>query len=69
MDAIVFLMPIALFMGFIALAAFIWNLRSGQFDDLEGAKYRILIDDDEDRMPSPPADETDTDDRNAKNSQ
>ena len=47
MDIVVFLIPGALFLGLIALAAFLWALKSGQFDDLEGAARRILFDDDE----------------------
>ncbi|MBL4841773.1 MAG: cbb3-type cytochrome oxidase assembly protein CcoS [Thalassospira sp.] len=39
--------PIALFLGLLGLAAFLWSLKSGQFDDMEGAANRILFDDDE----------------------
>ncbi|MEO5604843.1 MAG: cbb3-type cytochrome oxidase assembly protein CcoS [Novosphingobium sp.] len=39
--------PIALFMGLLSLAAFFWALRSDQFEDLDGAANRILLDDDE----------------------
>ena len=46
MNVLVYLIPIALFMGGIGLAAFIWSLKSGQYDDLEGASWRILQDDD-----------------------
>jgi len=42
-----YLIPIALFLGLIGLCAFIWTLKSGQYDDLDGAAHRILIDDDE----------------------
>jgi cbb3-type cytochrome oxidase maturation protein len=38
-----FLIPIALGMGLAGLAAFMWTLRSGQYDDLEGAAQRILF--------------------------
>lgn len=47
MTALAWLIPAALFMGLVGLAAFIWALRSGQFDDLEGAAYRALEDDEE----------------------
>ncbi|GLV27250.1 hypothetical protein TomTYG75_30890 [Sphingobium sp. TomTYG75] len=40
------LIPIALFLGLLGLAAFFWALRNGQFDDSEGAAARILIDED-----------------------
>lgn len=48
MDIVVFLIPAAVFMGLIGLAAFFWSLRSGQYEDLQGDAQRILIDDDED---------------------
>ena len=47
MEALIFLIPIALLLGGLGLAAFLWSLRSGQFDDLDGAAMRILIDDDD----------------------
>jgi cbb3-type cytochrome oxidase maturation protein len=46
MTGLLILIPVALFLGGIGLAAFIWSLRSGQYDDLEGASWRILQDDD-----------------------
>ena len=46
MDIILYLIPIALFLGMLGLAAFLWALKSGQFEDLEGAARRILFDDD-----------------------
>lgn len=45
MTGIAFLIPIALTLGLLGLGAFFWSLRSGQFDDLDGAALRILIDD------------------------
>ena len=45
MNALLILIPIALFLGLLGLAAFLWAMRSGQFDDLEGAGQRILFDD------------------------
>ena len=47
MDQIVFLIPIAILLGLIGLGAFLWSMKSGQFDDLEGAAYRVLFEDDE----------------------
>ena len=41
------LIPAALGLGLIGLIAFLWALRSGQFDDMDGAALRILIDDEE----------------------
>jgi len=47
MSILIYLIPVALFLGLIGLAAFIWSLKSGQYDDLDGAANRILLDDDE----------------------
>lgn len=46
MDILIYLIPIALLLGLLGLVAFMWSLKSGQYDDLEGAKWRILEDDD-----------------------
>lgn len=53
MDIILYLIPIALTLGLVGLAGFLWTLRHNQYDDLEGAAHRILLDDDEDEMPHP----------------
>ena len=45
MTGIAFLIQIALGLCLLGLGAFFWSLRSGQFDDLDGAALRILIDD------------------------
>lgn len=45
MSSLVFLVPLAIFLGGMALAAFFWSLQSGQYDDLDGAAERILLDD------------------------
>lgn len=42
MTGLLILIPAALFLGAIGLLAFLWSLRSGQFDDLDGAAVRIL---------------------------
>lgn len=47
MTALLFLIPAALLLGGLGLAAFIWSIKSGQYDDLDGAAERILLDDDE----------------------
>ena len=47
MDVLLFLIPIALVLGIVGLVAFFWTVKSGQYDDLEGAAPRILLDDDE----------------------
>jgi cbb3-type cytochrome oxidase maturation protein len=48
MNIMVMLIPAALFLAALGLIAFLWSLRSGQYEDLEGAKHRILIDDEDD---------------------
>ncbi|MDJ0977471.1 MAG: cbb3-type cytochrome oxidase assembly protein CcoS [Erythrobacter sp.] len=47
MTGLAFLIPIALGMGMLGLLAFMWTMKSGQYEDLEGSANRILIDDDE----------------------
>jgi cbb3-type cytochrome oxidase maturation protein len=44
-NGLLILIPVALFLGALGLAAFLWTLRSGQYDDLDGAAARILNDD------------------------
>ena len=46
MSGLALLIPIAILLGLGALAAFLWALRSGQYDDMEGASQRILDGDD-----------------------
>ena len=47
MAGLVYLIPVALFLGGLGLAAFFWTLRSGQYEDLDGAAHRILFDEEE----------------------
>ncbi len=47
MDILVYLIPAALFLGGLGLVAFLWAMRSGQYEDLDGAAARILFDDDD----------------------
>ena len=47
MNGLLLLIPVALLLGLSGLGTFLWSLRSGQFDDLDGASMRILIEDDE----------------------
>ena len=46
MNVLLYLVPMALALGFLGLAAFLWSLRSSQYEDLDGAALRILPDDD-----------------------
>ncbi|KAA3448382.1 cbb3-type cytochrome oxidase assembly protein CcoS [Mesorhizobium sp. SARCC-RB16n] len=47
MTTLVYLIPVALFLGALGLAGFLWAVRSGQYEDLDGAAERILIDRDD----------------------
>ena len=58
MSGLLYLIPIALFLGGLGLAAFLWALKTRQFEDLDGAANRILFDDDDAPERSPPRDET-----------
>ncbi|QFR33458.1 cbb3-type cytochrome oxidase assembly protein CcoS [Ancylobacter sp. TS-1] len=51
MGVLIFLVPIALALGGLGLAAFFWTLRAGQYDDLDGAAERILLDQDSPEAP------------------
>ena len=48
MSGLAILIPVALCMGLCGLGFFFWAMRNDQFDDLEGAAHRVLIDDEED---------------------
>lgn len=47
MSMLIYLIPVALFLGALALLAFLWALRSGQYEDLDGAAERVLLDEDD----------------------
>lgn len=46
MSSLLLLIPVALGLGLLGLIAFLWSLRDNQYEDVEGAAYRILLDDD-----------------------
>ena len=46
MNVLIYLVPMALLLGLTGLIAFLWSLKSSQYDDLDGAALRILPDDD-----------------------
>jgi cbb3-type cytochrome oxidase maturation protein len=50
MNMLIYLIPVALLLGGLGLGAFLWSLRNGQYDDLDGAAWRVL---DEDDRPGP----------------
>jgi cbb3-type cytochrome oxidase maturation protein len=58
MDILYLLIPLSLVLVFVIAALFWWSLRSGQYEDLDGPGYRILMDDDKAAAPSkrPPVD-------------
>ena len=45
MDILLFMIPLALLLGLLALYGFVWSLKNRQFEDLEGDGHRILEDD------------------------
>ena len=51
MTSLLILIPLAVLLGLLGLAAFLWALRAGQFDDLDGAARRILFEDEVTREP------------------
>ena len=46
MNILVYLLPLALGLGLTGLFAFLWSVKSGQYEDMEGARLRALSDDD-----------------------
>ncbi len=52
MNVLVVLVPVSLLLGLLGLVAFIWTIRSDQYEDLEGDAWRILQDDED----TPPPD-------------
>ena len=55
MTALLFLIPIALGLGALALMGFLWTLKSGQYEDLDGAAQRILLEDDDEPAETKPS--------------
>ena len=54
MDILFLLIPVSLGIMGVAIWIFLWAIRSGQFEDLEGPAHRILMDDDDPRIPRKP---------------
>ncbi|MBV0931975.1 cbb3-type cytochrome oxidase assembly protein CcoS [Marinobacterium weihaiense] len=61
MDIIYLLIPIAIILVSVAIWAFFWSVKQGQFDDLESPAHRILFDDDDDLIPEDAKPEQDAD--------
>ncbi len=53
MTVLLYLVPLALFLGLVGLFAFLWSLRNHQYDDLDGAALRILDDNDVETRSAP----------------
>jgi cbb3-type cytochrome oxidase maturation protein len=47
MEVLIYLVPLAVTLGALGLAGFLWSLKNGQYDDLDGAAWRAIADDDE----------------------
>ena len=58
MESVYLLIPVSVLLVFGIAIAFCWSVRSGQFDDLEGPGFRVLMDD---NPPKPPAEAADVD--------
>lgn len=51
MDILYLLVPMSIILVFVIGAIFWWSLKSGQFEDLDGPGYRVLMDDDAPKAP------------------
>jgi cbb3-type cytochrome oxidase maturation protein len=51
MNVILLLAPFSVALGLLAVGAFVWTLRAGQYEDIKGAAERILIDDEDPDRP------------------
>jgi cbb3-type cytochrome oxidase maturation protein len=60
MESVYLLIPVSVILVFGIAIAFWWSVRSGQFDDLEGPGFRVLMDEDQ---PIPPSDAVETNKR------
>ncbi|MFP4684078.1 MAG: cbb3-type cytochrome oxidase assembly protein CcoS [Ectothiorhodospira sp.] len=51
MEILYLLIPVGMVFAILAVAGFLWTVRSGQYEDLEGPAHRILMDEDDPRIP------------------
>ncbi|MDY6978382.1 MAG: cbb3-type cytochrome oxidase assembly protein CcoS [Pseudomonadota bacterium] len=65
MEILYLLIPIAVIVLAVAIGALIWAVRSGQFEDLEGPAHRILMDDDDPRIPRRRQDDASAEDKDS----
>lgn len=68
MEVIYGLLPGMLLLGIVGVAVFFWAVRNGQYDDMEGAAHRVLMDDDEPAEPTAETDDSNNDDDDSTNS-
>lgn len=61
MEILYLLIPMAVVVAVVAIVFFVWTVKSGQYDDLEGPAHRILMDDDDPMIPRRPGIEDDSD--------
>ncbi|CAD7052592.1 cbb3-type cytochrome oxidase assembly protein CcoS [Pseudorhizobium endolithicum] len=47
MSPFLILVPISILMGVVGLCAFLWSMKDGQYEDLDGAAVRVLLDDED----------------------
>jgi cbb3-type cytochrome oxidase maturation protein len=47
MSPFLILVPISILMGVVGLCAFLWSMKDGQYEDLDGAAVRVLVDDED----------------------
>lgn len=60
MDILYLLIPVSLIIVAIAIWVFMWAIRSGQYEDMEGPAHRILMDDDDPMVPPGPQSKSET---------
>ena len=51
MSVLALLIPTSIVLGLVGLCAFLWSMRSGQYEDLAGSAERVLLDDDDRPLP------------------
>ncbi len=66
MSILYLLIPLAVILMIIAVAFFMWTIKSGQYEDLEGPAHRILMDDDDPMIPRSDRSKTSGDDESKK---
>ncbi|SDY94223.1 cbb3-type cytochrome oxidase assembly protein CcoS [Citreimonas salinaria] len=52
MSVLALLIPTSIGLGLVGLAAFLWSMRNGQYEDLDGSAERVLLDDEDRPLPT-----------------